>query len=138
MSSIDTSTLTHTYTEGRIHSTRFHEGSLISNGYSLSIAPHRLGWLEPTDSSLPMKKLREQYQVQGYLWLKGILKRSEVLDFRRRFFEAFSETGLLAAGTDPVEGFYSGGGEQKKEVHRIWMEAVRWAAYEEFCRSDSI
>ena len=138
MSSIDTSTSTQTSTEGRIISTRFHERSLASNGYSLSTAPHRLGWLEPTDPSLPMKKLREQYQAQGYLWLKGILKRSEVLDFRRRFFEAFSETGLLKASSDPVEGIYSGGGEQKQEVHRIWMEAVRWSAYEELCKSPAI
>ena len=43
------------------------ERTLISNGYTLSSAPNRLGWLEPTDPALPFSTLREQFAAQGYL-----------------------------------------------------------------------
>jgi ectoine hydroxylase-related dioxygenase (phytanoyl-CoA dioxygenase family) len=56
-----------------------------------------------------------------------------VLAFRRRYFSAFQETGLLKPGTDPVEGLYAGPGEQKAPVRDIVLDIVRWAAYEAFC-----
>src|SRR4051812_15993417 len=87
------------------------EQPITSNTFTLSDAPNRLGWLVPTDPNQPRSVLLAQYQAQGYLWLKGILKREFVLDFRRRFFEAFVDTGLLVEGTQPVEGQYSGGGK---------------------------
>lgn len=108
---------------------------LISNGYTL--APAILGRLEPTDPSLPMDDLRAQYRAQGYLWLKQVLDRDEVLAFRRRFFAAFEEVGLLAPGTDPMDGIYSGG-EDRETARKILMETVRWAAYESFCFSPRI
>ena len=69
---------------------------LVSNGYTLSTAPQRLGWLTPTDPVLPMEQLREQYKAQGYLWLKGVLDRDEVLAFRRRFFAGLDQGILIA------------------------------------------
>jgi ectoine hydroxylase-related dioxygenase (phytanoyl-CoA dioxygenase family) len=111
---------------------------LVSNGFTLSTEPHRLGRLQPTDPGRPRAELWEQYRAQGYLWLKGFLDRREVLAFRRRYFAAFRETGLLAPGSDPTEGLYSGGGEDRATVHKILMEAVRWAAYEAFCLAEPI
>ena len=118
--------------------TRLLENPLVSNGCVLSTDAHRLGWLEPTDPSRSMTALREQYQAQGYLWLKGILDRNEVLAFRQRFFEAFQETGFLAPGSNPVDGIYSGIKEHQETVHHIWMEATRWPEYEAFCQSPAI
>ncbi len=63
---------------------------LVSNGYTLAMGPDRLGMLVPTDPSRPMAELRDQYAQQGYLWLRGILDRDEVLAFRRRYFAAFA------------------------------------------------
>jgi ectoine hydroxylase-related dioxygenase (phytanoyl-CoA dioxygenase family) len=108
---------------------------LISNGYKLSTDPKRLGWLSPSDPGDPIRRLWNRFHEHGYLWLKGLLDRREVLGFRRRFFTAFQEAGLLAPGTDPAEGFYAGGAEQKDFCHRRLIEAVRWAAYEAFCLS---
>lgn len=47
------------------------------------MAPDHLGMLMPSDPNAPMGELRTQYAEQGYLWLRGILDRSEVLEFRR-------------------------------------------------------
>ena len=89
-----------------------HDTLLISNGFALSTSPDRLGRLVPTDPARPRAELWEQYRAQGYLWLKGILDRQEVLAFRRRFFRAFVEAGLplIAPGTDPVDGIFAEGG----------------------------
>lgn len=114
------------------------EHTLISNGYVLDNAPNRLGWLIPSDPAAPVASLREQYQAQGYLWLKGILNRREVLDFRRRYFAAFRHTGLLAEGSDPVNGVFSGGAVNQQAITRLNNQIVRWAAYEAFCLSRPI
>ena len=70
---------------------------LISNGYRLSTTPERQGWLTPSDPGQPVKQLWEQFHQQGYLWLRGLLDRADVLDFRRRYFAAFARSGLVAA-----------------------------------------
>ncbi|MBO0783849.1 MAG: dehydrogenase, partial [Ktedonobacteraceae bacterium] len=111
---------------------------LISNGYPIAKSEADIGWLVPTDPATPLPQLHEQYRAQGYLWLKGILDRPAVLAFRRRFFEAFLSTGLLAEDSDPTEGLYSGKEVNREQVHRIWVDAVRWPEYEAFCYSPHI
>ena len=111
---------------------------LESNGYTLAMGPDRLGMLVPTDPSRSMAELRDQYAQQGYLWLRGILDRDEVLAFRRAYFAAFESTGLLAPGSDPLDGIYAGDGEDKAAVRRIMGETVMWAAYEAFCLAKPI
>lgn len=118
--------------------TRMLEAPLTSNGYTLSTASDRLGWLKPSDPGWPVARLREQYQAQGYLWLKGLLEHREVLDFRRRYFEAFRSTGLLAPDTDPEAGIYAGEGEDKEAAHKVMVQVVRWPEYEAFCLSAPI
>ncbi|MBE3560871.1 MAG: phytanoyl-CoA dioxygenase family protein, partial [Ktedonobacteraceae bacterium] len=111
---------------------------LTSNGFQLSSEPHRLGWLEPTDAGESVKTLREQIRSQGYLWLKGFFKRDEVLALRRSFFAHFADRGLLADGSDPVEGIFSGKKLSSETIHRIWMESVRLPFYETFCTGPRI
>ena len=106
---------------------------LTSNGFPLSAAPQRLGWLTPTEPGQPMSALREQYHEQGYLWLKGVLDRQEILSFRGRFFAAMAATGLVADGTDPVDGIAAEGPTNQELQNKLLMEFVRTAAYEAFC-----
>ena len=61
-----------------------------------------------------------------------------MLAFRRRFFAAFAETGLLQPGSDPLDGIYSGGGERKEQVTQMLPQTTRWASYEAFCLSPPI
>ena len=108
--------------------------ALVSNHYTLSMAPNRLGWLSPSDPGTPKAVLWEQFRACGYLWLKNVLDRKEVLAFRRRFMAAFAEADLLAEGSDPLEGIFSGHENKGVAAHKL-HEAVRWAAYEAFCLS---
>ncbi|MCE2851471.1 MAG: phytanoyl-CoA dioxygenase family protein [Roseiflexaceae bacterium] len=111
---------------------------LKSNGFILEGNERRLGRLTPSNPHTPIAQLREQFHAQGYLWLKGILDRQGVFAFRKRFFAAFAETGLLKPGTDPGEGIYSGGGEDHKQIAKLYHEIVRWCAYEAFCLQQPI
>jgi ectoine hydroxylase-related dioxygenase (phytanoyl-CoA dioxygenase family) len=106
---------------------------LVSNGYTLSSLPERLGWLKPSDPDTAPSVLREQLESEGYIWLKGIFEKDLVLDLRRRYFSAFANTNLLAPGSDLVEGIYSGEPYDKQAVSRIHHEFLRWASYESFC-----
>jgi ectoine hydroxylase-related dioxygenase (phytanoyl-CoA dioxygenase family) len=110
---------------------------LVSNEHALSTSPARLGRLAPTDPARPLAELWEQYRAQGYLWLKGILDREEVLEYRRRYFAAFVEAGvpLVAPGTDPAVGIFDeqARGTDPALTHRMLAEIVRWAEYEAFC-----
>lgn len=109
---------------------------LTSNGFQLANDPGRVARLQPTDPSLNITTLREQYQEQGYLWLKGILDRREVLEFRRRYFDAYRDTELLEPGTDPTDALYSG--KPVPNFNKRLVEITHWAAYEAFCLSAPI
>ena len=109
--------------------------ALISNGYQLSNAPNRLGRLVASEPSLPRQELWEQFRAQGYLWLKNFFDRKAVLAFRGRYFNFMRESGLLAAGSDPVEGVYSGQPEGTGRTRKLMAEFVRDAAFESFCLS---
>ncbi len=111
---------------------------LIANGKTLSQAPQRLGWLISSEPSTSLEALREQYQAQGYLWLKQLLPRPTVVNFRRRYFEAFRDVGLLAPDTDPVIGIGSPEAPANARIRKLENQVVRWAIYEAFCLSPQI
>jgi ectoine hydroxylase-related dioxygenase (phytanoyl-CoA dioxygenase family) len=111
---------------------------LSSNGYDLDMTHDRLGWLDPSDPGEPLQMLHQRYAQHGYIWLKGILPRQKVLNFRRRYFESFLETGLVHPDHDPQEGIYSGGGEDRVAINRALMTFVRSAAFEAFCLMEEI
>lgn len=107
--------------------------TIQSNDYTLSTESSKWGALVASQPTQPIAELREQYQAQGYLWLKGLLNRDAVLNFRRRFFTAVQNTGLMRLGTDPQEGLDSHQGAKTQDINRILMATVRSAAYEAFC-----
>ena len=106
---------------------------LTSNGVALATTPDRLGQLVASDSETPVGTLREQFQAQGYLWLKGFFDPQEILDFREHFFTAFADLGLTAPGSNLREGRYAGEQVSLSALNGCLMEVVRSAAYESFC-----
>jgi len=106
---------------------------LIANGKTLSKAPDRLGWLATSEPSTWLETLREQYHAQGYLWLKQRLPRPTVLNFRRRYFEAFRDLGLLAPHTDPVSGIGVPDVPATARIRKLENRIVRWGNYEAIC-----
>lgn len=111
---------------------------LVNSGHTLSTVPERLGRLQPSDPARPIEELREQFHAQGYLWLKGILDRQQVIEFRGRYFETFRDTNLLAPGSDASDGIYSGEQLHAPTIQCLMMWFVRSAAYESFCLQPTI
>ena len=106
---------------------------LVSNGHALDPSPHRLGRLTASDPAEPSETLLQRYEADGYLWLKGLLPRREVLDFRGYFFGQFKASGLLAPGSDPVEGRCNPQRIADEGTRKRLMEIVRSAAFKSFC-----
>ncbi len=107
---------------------------LSSNGFD--IEPDRLGFLTPTQPNQSRDVLWSQYQDQGYLWLKGLLDRQTVLDFRERVFNTLAETGMVSAPF--YDGIFSGETTYKVHPNKLLMEMVRWSAFEAFCLAKPI
>jgi ectoine hydroxylase-related dioxygenase (phytanoyl-CoA dioxygenase family) len=106
---------------------------LRSNGFALDMSANRLGRLEPSASALAVADLRAKFDADGYVWIKGLLPSQDVLDFRAHFFRQFVDTGLLAEGSDPVDGVAAPSRSDTDTDRKRLMELVRSASYESFC-----
>ncbi len=110
--------------------------ALQADGRLLETAPHRLGGLIATPASTPIDVLRRLFQRDGYVWLKGLLDRQQVLDFRARVFAELH--GLTQRGTPPRLGLANPTPPPKDKVNRDLMAFVRSAAFEGFCAQPSL
>jgi ectoine hydroxylase-related dioxygenase (phytanoyl-CoA dioxygenase family) len=112
--------------------------NLAANGKTLDPSPRRLGRLTPTAAGTPLAVLRERYEEQGYVWLKGFLEPREVASFRAYVFRHLDDCGLVAPGSDPALGLSSGQRPEKDKADRKLMALVRSAAYESFCAQQGL
>ncbi|GIC92080.1 uncharacterized protein Aud_008537 [Aspergillus udagawae] len=80
------------------HNIQVNDGPLTSETATL---------LRPSDPSLPLDELRARYEQDGYLFLKHLLPREDVLEARRQYFSLLAPTGVLQEGTDPVQGIFN-------------------------------
>jgi hypothetical protein len=79
-----------------------------SNGVPITCDEQHFGPLRDSSAiRLDPDALRARYQEDGYLYLRGVLDRPEVLELRRAYFATFPP-GYLREGTTPAEGMFSG------------------------------
>ncbi|KAJ5342760.1 hypothetical protein N7541_011884 [Penicillium brevicompactum] len=55
----------------------------------------------------PLATLRQRYDEDGYLFLKGVLPRADVLKARHNYFSMMEVTGVLEEITQPVQGIFN-------------------------------
>ncbi|KAF1961202.1 phytanoyl-CoA hydroxylase [Byssothecium circinans] len=70
------------------------------------LRPEQVGALKPSSPDLPAEELRRRYNEDGYVFLKGLLPREDVLKAREEYFKMLAPTGVLKPGTEPVEGIF--------------------------------
>jgi phytanoyl-CoA hydroxylase len=70
------------------------------------LEPSEISSLRCSDPTLSLDELRRRYRDDGYLFLKGLLPRPDVLEAREAYFKLLSSTGVLQPGTSPIEGVY--------------------------------
>ncbi|KAJ6131221.1 Phytanoyl-CoA dioxygenase [Penicillium sp. IBT 18751x] len=63
-------------------------------------------FLRPSEPTLPIEELRKRFEKDGYLFLKQVLPRADVLEARNQYFSSLQSTGVLKPGTAPVEGIF--------------------------------
>ncbi|KAM0426370.1 hypothetical protein ACHAPT_008416 [Fusarium lateritium] len=84
----------------------FNDGYLVNDGV---LKPDMIGSLTPSHPSEPIDVLRARYEKDGYLFMKGLLPRSDVLDCREAYFSFLSPSGVLQPDSKPVDGIYNAG-----------------------------
>ncbi|KAH7057407.1 hypothetical protein B0J12DRAFT_654401 [Macrophomina phaseolina] len=62
--------------------------------------------LAPSSPDEPIEELRRKYDENGYLFLKGLLPKEDVLQCREKYFAMMSPSGVLKPDTKPVEGVF--------------------------------
>jgi phytanoyl-CoA hydroxylase len=70
------------------------------------LEPHQVGALRESSPDLPIDELRRRYEQDGYIFLKGLLPREDVLKAREEYFSMLAPSGVLKPGTLPVEGIF--------------------------------
>ena len=80
---------------------------LQKTNYGSHIDPKMVGWLEPTSKATPISEIRARYMRDGYVWIRNVIPRSDVLDVRERYFNALSPTSILEPESSPREGIFN-------------------------------
>ncbi|KAJ4243470.1 hypothetical protein NW762_014801 [Fusarium torreyae] len=70
------------------------------------LAPTEVSKLQPSYPTEPLDVLYQRYLANGYLLLKGLLPREDVLAARESYFKSMAPSGVLKPGTQPIEGIF--------------------------------
>ncbi|WWC89072.1 uncharacterized protein L201_003990 [Kwoniella dendrophila CBS 6074] len=95
------------------HKLGFTKDVKIEDNSGSRIDPEVIDWLQPISKDATDEELREQYERDGVLFVKGVMPRERVLAMRKKYFEYVSSSGVLKEGTDPVDGIFCGGDPHK-------------------------
>ncbi|KAF2089793.1 phytanoyl-CoA hydroxylase [Saccharata proteae CBS 121410] len=76
---------------------------LVNDG---PLQPSQVAYLRPSSPDEPIDILRARYAQDGYLFLKQLLPRPDVLAARSAYFDLLSPSGVLKPGTDAVQGIF--------------------------------
>ncbi|KAF9778286.1 hypothetical protein IL306_004251 [Fusarium sp. DS 682] len=75
----------------------------VNDGF---LTPTSVSKLQPSYPTEPFDVLYERYLANGYLLVKGLLPRRDVLAAREAYFKSMAPSGVLKPGTEPVEGIF--------------------------------
>lgn len=66
----------------------------------------QVGKLKESSPDMPIDELRRRYDEDGYVFVKGLLPREDVLKARAEYFSMLAPSGVLKPGTEPVDGIF--------------------------------
>ncbi|KAF6219106.1 hypothetical protein HO133_004931 [Letharia lupina] len=64
------------------------------------------GWMQSVTTDTPWEQMNARYERDGYLWVKNLIPREDVLDMREHYFQQLSPTGILLPSTSPRDGIF--------------------------------
>lgn len=78
----------------------------LRSNYGKYLDQTTVGWMRPTPISTPIEEMRRRFDTDGYIFVKNLIPREDVLDVRQAYFEHLSPTGILKPNTSPREGIF--------------------------------
>ncbi|KAK4972543.1 hypothetical protein LTR66_011309 [Elasticomyces elasticus] len=78
----------------------------LRSNYGNYIDSTSVGWMRPTPIDTSVEEMRRRFDEDGYLFVKSVMPREDVLDMRQHYFEHLSPTGILKPGTSPRDGIF--------------------------------
>jgi phytanoyl-CoA hydroxylase len=102
----------------------------LRSNYGAYLRDSNVGWMRPTPITTPLAEMRRRFDQDGYIWVKNVMPREDVLDMREAYFTHLSQTGILKPGTSPREGIFDstqdpivhngvGGRDLPEDVERV-------------------
>jgi phytanoyl-CoA hydroxylase len=90
------------------HELVFEPGQLpkLRSNYGPHLDQGSVGWLKETTVDTPLDEMRKRFDDDGYLYIKHLIPREDVLDVRQKYFEHLEPTGILKPGTSPRDGIF--------------------------------
>ncbi|KAI9821328.1 MAG: hypothetical protein M1827_004064 [Pycnora praestabilis] len=79
----------------------------LRSNYGEYIDPASVGWMRPTPLDAPVEEMRKHFDEDGYVFVKAVIPREDVLDMREHYFSHLSSTGILKPGTHPRDGIFN-------------------------------
>lgn len=78
----------------------------LRSNYGNHLEGSSVGWMRATPIETPLENLRKRFEIDGYVWVKNVMPREDVLDMRQAYFEHMESTGILKPGTSARDGIF--------------------------------
>jgi ectoine hydroxylase-related dioxygenase (phytanoyl-CoA dioxygenase family) len=99
---------------------------LSSHGHVIDTSPELFGELRPSNDLLDdVEGLRRRIADEGYLLLRGVLDRDEVLAARRELLERLASVGEVDTSRPLMDAIYSGTSRRAEVDGRAFAKSLR-------------
>ncbi|KAL8709876.1 MAG: hypothetical protein Q9220_005492 [cf. Caloplaca sp. 1 TL-2023] len=119
------------------------DGPKVHSSHGGNMDTSSIAWMESVDLWTPLREMRKRYKRDGYVWIKNLIPREDVLKMREQYFQHLSPTGLLKPSTNPIDGIfnpsndplsYQGvGGHPQAQCTALLESAHTTPAFDAFC-----
>jgi phytanoyl-CoA hydroxylase len=78
----------------------------LRSNYGSYLDSDSVAWMQETPIDTPLEEMRRRFASDGYVFVKGVMPREDVLDMREAYFTHLAPTGILKPGTSPRDGIF--------------------------------
>ena len=93
------------------HELAYEPGQLpkLRSNYGSHLDEQTVGWMLETPIDTPLEEMRRRFEEDGYVFVKNVMPREDVLDMREAYFTHLAPNGILKPGTNPRDGIFNEG-----------------------------
>ena len=62
----------------------------MRSNYGAFLDEQTVGWMKETPVDTPLEEMRRRFDEDGYVWVKNVMPREDVLDMRQAYFVRLS------------------------------------------------